>query len=160
MMRIYLASSWRNCFQQLVVRALRSEGFEVYDFKNPEGIESNNHGFHWSEIDPRYEKWSTSEFRMALGSKIARDGFLHDVNAMKACDHCLLLLPCGKPAHMEFGWFAGRGVPITIMAPAWTKPDPELMYLLADESPFNLICTNYAEASTRLHQFKNREVMK
>lgn len=37
--KIYVASSWRNGHQQNVVAALRGIGFEVYDFKNPNGEE-------------------------------------------------------------------------------------------------------------------------
>lgn len=43
---IYVASSWRNHTQPIVVDALRNEGFEVYDFKNP----PNETGFAWKEI--------------------------------------------------------------------------------------------------------------
>ena len=35
MAKIYVASSWRNVFQQDVVNILRDLGHEVYDFKNP-----------------------------------------------------------------------------------------------------------------------------
>lgn len=35
MAKIYVASSWRNVFQQDVVDILRNLGHEVYDFKNP-----------------------------------------------------------------------------------------------------------------------------
>lgn len=33
--RIYVASSWRNNVQPLVVQTLRVAGLDVYDFKNP-----------------------------------------------------------------------------------------------------------------------------
>lgn len=46
---IYVASSWRNPYQPVVVGELRFMGHEVYDFRNPE---PGSHGFHWSEIDP------------------------------------------------------------------------------------------------------------
>ena len=49
MARIYVASSWRNTLQPGVVAALRGDGHEVYDFRNPApGVK----GFAWSEIDP------------------------------------------------------------------------------------------------------------
>ena len=32
-MKIYVASSWRNEFQHNVVKALREDGHEVYDFR-------------------------------------------------------------------------------------------------------------------------------
>jgi hypothetical protein len=28
---------------------------------------------------------------------------------MEACDVCVLVLPCGRSAHTEAGWFAGKG---------------------------------------------------
>src|SRR4051812_37731805 len=34
-LKVYVASSWRNDFQPGVVRALRSDGHQVYDFKGP-----------------------------------------------------------------------------------------------------------------------------
>ena len=49
MAKIYVASSWRNVFQQDVVGILRDLGHEVYDFKNPP---HGNGGFQWSDIDP------------------------------------------------------------------------------------------------------------
>lgn len=49
MAKIYVASSWRNVFQQDVVNILRDLGHEVYDFKNPP---HGNGGFKWSDIDP------------------------------------------------------------------------------------------------------------
>lgn len=48
MAKIYVASSWRNVFQQDVVNILRNFGHEVYDFKNPP---HGNGGFQWSDID-------------------------------------------------------------------------------------------------------------
>lgn len=47
-MKIYVASSWRNIYQQDIVLFFRNEGHEVYDFKNPS---EGDNGFHWSEID-------------------------------------------------------------------------------------------------------------
>ena len=49
MAKIYIASSWRNSYQQDVVSFLRNKGHEVYDFRNPP---HGNGGFQWSDIDP------------------------------------------------------------------------------------------------------------
>ena len=37
MSRIYIASSWKNKFQQQLVEELRKRGHKVYDFKHPYG---------------------------------------------------------------------------------------------------------------------------
>lgn len=45
-MRIYIASSWKNPYQQHVVTALRATGHDVYDFRNPT---PGDHGFDWRQ---------------------------------------------------------------------------------------------------------------
>lgn len=131
MSRIYVASSWRNEHQPLVVAALRGAGHEVYDFRNPA---PGNRGFAWSQIDPAWQAWTTEQYRAALTHPIAASGFAHDVGAMEwATDFCLVL-PSGRSAHLEAGWAMGRGKPCSIYSP--TLQEPELMYLLAvDEGP-------------------------
>jgi hypothetical protein len=125
---IYLASSWRNPFQQEIVNVLRDAGHVVYDFKNPsEGIK----GFAWSDIDNNWKNWDTQQFIEALHHPIAESGFTNDFKAMIEADCCVLLLPSGRSAHLEGGYFAGHGLKkLVIFSP--TKEEPELMYKLAD----------------------------
>jgi len=54
----------------------------VYDFKNPR----EETGFHWSTIDPEWERWSPEEFRKALHHPVATKGFMSDIEAMKWAD--------------------------------------------------------------------------
>jgi hypothetical protein len=131
--KIYVASSWRNTSQQEVVTWLRSRGHQVYDFRNPEGAT----GFAWGELDPRWKGWDAQSYRhMLLGSPRAAQGFMSDFRAMQWCDTCLLVLPCGRSAHLELGWCAGRGKRTIIMLR--DGEEPELMNLLAD----HLVITN------------------
>ena len=126
-MKIYLASSWRNDKQPGAVLALRNAGHEVYDFRNPE---PGNLGFHWSAIDPGWKAWSTGQFRGHLDHIIAERWFSLDFDAMKWADAGVLLLPCGRSAHLEAGFFVGAGKPLHIVL----SPDgfePELMYKMA-----------------------------
>src|SRR5579872_6628291 len=106
MRKIYVASSWRNEFQQDVVFALRSRGHEVYDFKNPK---PGNNGFQWAAIDHHWQGWTPEEFRYHLCHPIAQDGFNLDMEALIWCDTCVLVLPCGRSAHLELGWACGAG---------------------------------------------------
>lgn len=106
MARVYVASSWRNPDQPEVVRLLREAGHEVYDFRNPP---HGRGGFAWSSIDPNWQKWSAADYRRALQSPQARDGFQSDLTGMKWANVCVLLLPCGRSAHLEAGWMAGAG---------------------------------------------------
>jgi hypothetical protein len=127
-MRIYVASSWRNTIQPDVVKLLRKHGHEVYDFKHPQ---PNNEGFHWSEIDPAWKEWTPRKFRSALGHSIAVDGFNSDFRAMEDADACVLVLPCGRSAHLEAGWFVGNGKPLLIYLPPGEMVEPELMYAMS-----------------------------
>lgn len=120
--RVYVASSWRNELQRDVVRTLRMHGHEVYDFKNPK---PGDNGFHWSAIDPNWKDWKPHEYRSALRHPIAEQGFASDWNAMVWADCCVLVLPCGRSAHIEAGYFVGAGKQlIVLLAPG----EPELMY--------------------------------
>ena len=42
----------------------------------------------------------------------------------------VLVLPCGRSAHTEAGWFAGKGLKTIVYMPE--KQEPELMYKLFD----------------------------
>ena len=124
-MKIYVASSWRNTRQPSVVEALRADGHDVYDFKNPE---PGNQAFAWSEIDPNWQTWTEAEYLEALSSEIAIEGFRRDERALTRCETCVLVLPCGRSAHLEAGYAIGLGIPLVILLPNGEPMEPELMY--------------------------------
>ena len=140
---IYVASSWRNPHLDNVNNALRGAGHDTYDFRSPEGAS----GFHWSQV-PAFDHlegdsstWGpipSSLYREALDSDEARQGFAYDLAAMIECSTCVMVLPCGKSAHLELGWFsAAQGKRTCILLEPDVDP-PELMYLLADEMVVNI----------------------
>ena len=49
---------------------------------------------------------------------------------MEWADTCVLVLPCGRSAHTEAGWFAGAGKKVIAYIPEMMEP--ELMYKLFD----------------------------
>ena len=124
-MKIYVASSWRNTYFPDVVTALRKAGHDVYDFRNPPG---GGNGFRWSDISEDWMEWSPEEYRDQLSHPKAEKQFANDIEAMRSCDGCVLLLPCGRSAHTEAGWFAGQGKPVFLLIPE--RQEPELMYKL------------------------------
>ena len=122
-MKVYVASSWRNDRQPAVVEALQAAGYEVYDFRHPTPGDS---GFHWSEIDPNWHRWDADTYREALGHPVARHGFRNDMNALMEADVVVLVLPCGRSAHLELGHACGSGKPTAILLA--NDNEPELMY--------------------------------
>ncbi len=130
MRKIYVASSWRNPIQQEIVSTLRNAGHHVYDFRNPA---PGTHGFAWSEIDPDWLRWTPKKFVADLysGHPTIKRGFGLDKAALDWCDTCVCVLPCGRSAHLEAGYAAGKGK-YTIFFLHPDKFEPELMYLLGD----------------------------
>jgi nucleoside 2-deoxyribosyltransferase len=130
MERIYVASSWRNPIQQDIVKALRQAGYKVYDFKHPA---PGNKGFGWSEVNPNWLEWSPEQFIADLysGHPAITRGFAYDKGALDSSDICVLVLPCGRSAHLEAGYAIGRGKRVIF----YLHPqnfEPELMYLLGE----------------------------
>lgn len=121
-MKIYVASSWRNKAQPGVVAMLRKVGHEVYDFRHPP---HGRGGFAWSDIDPEWQQWTAKQYREALSTSIANDGYLSDMDGMEWADACVLVLPCGRSAHLEAGWFCGQGKPVFVLTQ--DGEEPELM---------------------------------
>lgn len=132
--RIYVASSWRNQDQPIIVRGLRAVGFDVYDFRHPDDADD---GFHWSQVYGRpgdAAEWvdgvPADEMVAGLDHPLAVNGFALDMAAMKSCDTCVLVLPCGRSAHLELGWFVGQGCRTAILLD--DPCQPELMYKMVD----------------------------
>lgn len=122
-MKIYVASSWRNTLQPKIVAMLRNHQHDVYDFRAPaHGLG----GFSWREIDPNWENWTPEEYREGLNHPVARHGFDCDMNALKDCDACVLVLPSGRSASFEFGFACGMGKVGAVIQ--FENCEPELMY--------------------------------
>lgn len=143
--RIYVASSWRNEKQPYVVDALRSAGHEVYDFKNPK---PGNSGFRWSDAGDVSDTISYAQ--TVIKSPIAQAGFQLDKQAMDWADTCVMVLPCGRSAHLEAGYMAGQGK-FTIFLLSMDKFEPELMYLLGDS-----LCHSIRDVIVTLNHRKPR----
>ena len=124
--KIYVASSWRNTYQPGVVEALLGDGHAVYDFRNPP---HGRGGFHWGDIDPKWQTWTTAQYRAMLDSPLAIEGYTQDKSGMQWADTGVLVLPCGRSAHLEAGYFAGAAKPLFVYIPE--KIEPELMYGMA-----------------------------
>lgn len=142
-MNIYVASSWRNYCQPAIVKLLHGYGHEVYDFRHP--VPGDN-GFHWSEIDERWQDWSPEGYRQGLVHHLAEDGFAKDMAALRRCDIVVAVQPFGRSASLELGWAAGAGKhTILLLAPG----EPELMVKMCDE-----ICCSPDEVLDAIQQIE------
>jgi hypothetical protein len=138
---VYVASSWRNPLQPAVCAVLTAAGIEHYDFRNPEG----GTGFSWREVKSDYtgprigtdgirakgSDWEdVDEYLRMIDHPRAIEGFDSDFAAMQKATHFVMVLPCGKSAHLELGWAIGAGKRTAILLE--DPVEPELMYRMAD----------------------------
>ena len=124
-MKIYVASSWLNKVQPVVISKLKEAGFDVYDFRHPTPDDS---GFYWSEIDKDWKYWTSEQFVKCLKHPIAESGYNKDMYALNKSDVVILVMPCGRSAHLEFGYAVGRCKHTAILL---CDGEPELMYKMA-----------------------------
>lgn len=121
---------------------LREAGHEVYDFRNP----PNRSGFSWEQLClGQWQDWSLLQHMEALQHPIAEAGFQSDFDAMQAADAGVLVLPCGRSAHIEAGYFVGAGKPLLILMGPDPYGEPELMHNMADE-----LCADIPDLINRL----------
>lgn len=129
-MKVYVASSWKNDLQPAVVKQLAIHGHHVYDFRNPH---PDVKGFSFSEVDPNWREWDVPGLVNGLLNERSEQAYNLDFGAMQECDVCVLLLPSGRSAHIEAGWFAGANKKVIVYIPFGTELVPELMYKMAYE---------------------------
>lgn len=123
-MKVYVASSWRNKYQQEVVRVLREDGHEVYDFKGPDTW------FSWDQVDPLWNDWGLEDYLQALQHPVSQGGFDRDMTALMNADACVYVMPCGISASLEAGYAKGAGKMLLVYIPDFREP--ELMIKMAD----------------------------
>jgi hypothetical protein len=124
---VYVASSWRNALQPVLVNILRQAEIDCYDFRNPEG----GTGFHWSEVGVDSAGETPEDYLAGLDRPRSIAGFEADFAAMQKADTFVLVLPCGRSAHLELGWAVGAGKRTAIFL-GEQPVIPELMYRMAD----------------------------
>ena len=159
MSRIYVASSWRNAFQQDVVANLRDCGHTVYNFRedgdgwgNSAQSYSGFGGFHWSKVDPNWQKWSEDieKYITGLDDWRAVQGFHRDMDALKKSEVCVMVMPCGPSASMEMGWACGSGRFVVVYVPAIKEPD--LMVKMA-----NVVTNDWGTVCQSIRDWEQRD---
>ncbi len=122
--KVYVASSWKNEFQDIVVEAIIAMGHSAYDFKHP----PSSTGFSWQEVsNAPIGSLSFEEWKELLRPPRSEQGFNVDMNALRQCDACLLVLPCGRSAHLELGWACAAGKRTAVLVPPEHPTEPDLM---------------------------------
>ena len=101
---VYLIGSLRNPEVSKVAKALRKQGFEVFDDWHAAGKIADDS---WRD----YEQAKGHSYSDALQGHAARHVFHHDLFHLRRSHGCVLVLPAGKSGHLEFGYVVGLGKP-------------------------------------------------
>ena len=118
-MKLYVASSLRNRHYRSVISKIRNQGHEAYDFGDPPAGSEEFGILPPVRPDQHYE---------SLRGHIGQATFKRDAAALRVCDACVLVLPCGKSGHIEAGFAAGMAKPLAIYLEPHAEQEPEVMY--------------------------------
>jgi hypothetical protein len=107
-MKVYISSSWKNRERvRALAKELEGAGYFVYDFTNPKHRATPDvpPERYPEQFDPEKHDYAeylrtNPEWKMAVMGNMA---------ALKGCDVCVLLLPCGLDAHSDWAFAVGRG---------------------------------------------------
>lgn len=123
-MNIYTATSWKNeKFVLEFARTLRSWGHDVYCFAE---LGQGQNVFIWSEVITPDDDGIT-----CLDTDDSRRAYYVDKKNLDWSECVILILPCGRDAHLEAGYGKGQGKLLFILGD-WPKGEYSNMYHLAD----------------------------
>lgn len=105
---IYLIGSLRNPQVPEIGKALRAEGFEVFDDWFAAGPIADDS---WRD----YEMARGRTYAEALEGHAAFHVFDFDYHHLNRATTGVLVLPAGKSGHIEFGYLCGQGKPTFIL---------------------------------------------
>lgn len=101
---VYVIGSLRGPHVAKVAETLRGYDLDVFDDWLAAGPEADDR---WRD----YEVNRGHTYEQALDGYAARHVFSFDKSHLDRCDEAVLVYPAGKSAHLELGYFIGRGKP-------------------------------------------------
>ncbi len=124
-MNIYIASSWKNADRVMILaRLLKRMGHEVDAFCEPR---EGRTIFNFDDV-PNAD---IHDGITMLDEEIVQKAFMEDKKWIDWSDAVVMLLPCGKSAHLEAGYAKGIGKKLFIVG-EFPVGEFDVMYGFAD----------------------------
>lgn len=133
-MKVYVLGSLRNPRIPEIGNLLRAEGYDAFEDWYSPGRQTDTK---WME----YERKRGRTFFEAIQGYHAKHVFEFDKHHLDQADAVVMVLPCGKSAHLEFGYAIGQGKPAFMLFDGEPKRF-DIMVQFATalcESPENLL---------------------
>ncbi len=123
-MKIYMASSWKTKpLVEVTADLLRNWGHEVDCFSD-----DSTGRFVFSALEEGMDGLNAIDF---LSHKISQKAFREDKKWLDWAEVVVMVLPCGKSAHLEAGYAVGCGKPLFIMG-EFPAGEYDVMYGFAE----------------------------
>lgn len=124
-LKIYIASSWKNAKGvRVLAELLAKEGMEVYDFTD----ETKHFSFNLNMM-PNHSEMDYMDVLMYVPESLK--AFKVDRGGLDWANVVIMLLPCGRSSHLEFGYGVGKGH-ICMIYGDLPLGEYEVMYHFAD----------------------------
>lgn len=113
MIRIYVAGSFKNRERiRIIGEALRCCGYHVYVF-----CDEHEPTYRLSqELRENYDMATLTPQAIETNKTLLTIGTLNFMQLIQ-CDVLVLVLPCGRSAHLEAGWMCGQQRPVYVIGP-------------------------------------------
>ncbi len=127
MMRIYVAGSFKNADRIRVIgEALRIIGYDVYVF-----CDEHEPTYRLSqELRQEVDVATLTPQAINNNKTLLTIGSLNYMRLIQ-CDVLVLVLPCGRSAHLEAGWMCGQNRPVYVIGPM-VPGEFDAMYVMVD----------------------------
>lgn len=125
MLKVYLIGALKNRTIIELANSIRELGYDVFDDWISPGEEADEK---WQA----YEAQRGRSYLEAINGHHADTVFNYDLKHLIEADIAVLVMPCGKSGHLEFGWCAGEGKQCYVLF----NEEPErydIMYRFADD---------------------------
>lgn len=126
-MRVYVAGSFSNRERvRDIGKSIRDYGYEAYVF-----CDLTEYTFVMGmKFREKYDLEMVTPMVINTAPELYNIG-LKNLDELTKCDALVLVLPCGRSAHLEAGYMVGRGRPIYLIGPM-ERGEFDAMYVMFD----------------------------
>lgn len=142
-LRVYVAGSFNNiCTCREAGGHIRDMGVQVYVF-----CDEDSHAYAWSMALREEIQIDTLTPMTAVEHDIVYKIYRAHMDELMRADVVVIILPCGKSAHLEAGWVKGMGGKLLIYG-EMHKGEFDAMYCMAD-----LVTDNFEHVIIRIQEY-------